>query len=45
MKADMAKSIMLICPNLSKPFEVYTDPNDLAMGGRVTQNNGKNAIS
>ena len=41
IKAYVAESIMLSDPNLNKPFEVYTDESDFAMGGLVTQNNQK----
>ena len=35
---------MLSYPNLNKPFEVYMDASDLAIGRLVTQNNEKKVI-
>ena len=43
MKAMVVESNMLTYPNLNKPFVMYTNASDYAMGGIVTQ--GWNIIS
>ena len=37
IKMKEAESIMLVCPNLNKPFIIYTDASNYAPGGIVTQ--------
>ncbi len=39
IKATIAKEVVLVYPDFTKPFEVYTDASTMQLGAVITQGN------